>query len=213
MVVLPEGAVVAHNDAESLVTVVGGAPQWTDGDDGTYGRFLYNFDNNVGDAGYYLWAPFTALPPPSAVAEMTLSVRTSWELLVGTPGQVRIDVGLALGDASARDMTEFIVKTPAVVVAEPLTTLTFDLSSFVGNSTPESILAQPSGIWVEAFNANLLAGQSVALRVHEAWLEYSSNTPAPPLRRKQRDDNLLNNTRVGGRISSRQNSLRNRGYL
>lgn len=44
------------------------------------------------------------------------------------------------------------------------------------------------------------------------WI-YATRTPAPPLRRKQRDDNAINNNRNGGHTSSRQRSLRNAGYL
>ncbi len=44
------------------------------------------------------------------------------------------------------------------------------------------------------------------------WI-YDTNTPAPPLRRKQRNDDAINGVRNRSAASSRQRSLRNRGYL
>lgn len=44
------------------------------------------------------------------------------------------------------------------------------------------------------------------------WI-YDNLTPAPPLRRRQRDDGALSAPRRNSRASSQQRSLRNRGYL
>lgn len=77
-----------------------------------------------------------------------------------------------------------------------------------GGATTASAIGTAQTEWL----AGYLLFYEVEFRTAGYRFVYDIRTPAPPLRRKQRDDNAINNNRNGA-VSSKQRSLRNRGYL